>query len=118
MLKKHASQESYYVLYKINSVTIGVVLVFRDITEQSNIQDILQRTEKLESLSILASGIAHDFNNLLGGIFCYIDIAKSVSTNPVDDLHTEAFILLNESILLLGSDLSDFFSISMLFFLP
>ena len=36
----------------------------------------LQRTQKLESLGVLAGGIAHDFNNMLSGIFGYMDMAK------------------------------------------
>lgn len=55
--------------------TIGVVLVFRDMTEKQRFLDITQNSQKLESLGVLAGGIAHDFNNLLGGIYGYIDIA-------------------------------------------
>lgn len=35
----------------------------------------LQKTQRLESLGVLAGGLAHDFNNLLSGIFGYIDLA-------------------------------------------
>jgi len=59
-----------------DSKTIGVVLVFRDMTEKHKMLDNLQRIDKLDSLSVLAGGIAHDFNNLLGGIFGYIDLAR------------------------------------------
>ncbi len=55
----------------------GVVLVFRDITEKQQMLDALQRSQKLDSLGVLAGGIAHDFNNLLGGIFGFIDLARS-----------------------------------------
>lgn len=55
---------------------IGVVLVFRDMTEKRRLLDALQRAERLEALGVLAGGIAHDFNNLLGGIFGYIDLAR------------------------------------------
>jgi len=55
---------------------VGVVLVFRDITEKLKADLALQNAQRLESISILAGGIAHDFNNLLGGIFGYIDIAR------------------------------------------
>jgi PAS domain S-box-containing protein len=55
---------------------IGVVLVFRDITEKQRLQEHLQKSEKLDSLGLLAGGIAHDFNNLLSGIFGYIDLAR------------------------------------------
>jgi PAS domain S-box len=61
---------------------IGVVLVFRDITEKQKFMDTIQRTAKLESLGILAGGIAHDFNNLLTGIYGYMDLARSVSKDP------------------------------------
>ncbi len=57
--------------------TLGVVLVFRDMTEKQKLIVAAQRTQKLESLGILAGGIAHDFNNLLSGIFGYIDIAHA-----------------------------------------
>ena len=59
---------------------IGVVFVFRDITEKEKLLQISQRNQKLESLGLLAGGIAHDFNNLMGGIFGYIDIAIAAST--------------------------------------
>ena len=54
----------------------GAVLVFRDISEKRRAQDHLIRTQRLESLGLLAGRIAHDFNNLLGGLFGYIDIAR------------------------------------------
>ncbi len=59
-----------------DSNTIGVVMVFHDITEKRKIEETVQNTQKLESLGVLAGGIAHDFNNLLGGIFGCIDLAK------------------------------------------
>lgn len=59
--------------------TIGVVLVFRDMTEKQKILDAMQRAAKLDSLGVLAGGIAHDFNNLLTGLFGYVELARSVS---------------------------------------
>ncbi len=61
--------------------TVGVVLVFRDITEKQRFIEISQNTQKLQSLAVLAGGIAHDFNNLLGGIYGYIDMACEASTH-------------------------------------
>jgi PAS domain S-box-containing protein len=55
---------------------IGVVLVFRDHTEQRRTEENLAKIERLESLGVLAGGIAHDFNNLLGGIFGYVELAR------------------------------------------
>jgi len=55
---------------------IGVVLVFRDITKQREMEKEFQRVEKLESIGLLAGGIAHDFNNLLMAILGNISMAK------------------------------------------
>ncbi len=62
-----------------NNVIIGVVLVFRDMTEKRRLLETAYNVQKLESLGVLAGGIAHDFNNLLGGIFGYIDLANMES---------------------------------------
>ena len=55
---------------------VGVVVVFRDISEKQRIEEQLQNAAKLESLGLLAGGIAHDFNNLLAGIFGHIELAR------------------------------------------
>jgi PAS domain S-box-containing protein len=56
--------------------TLGVVLVFRDMTEKLRLLEAAQRADKLDALGILAGGIAHDFNNLLSGLFGYVDLAR------------------------------------------
>lgn len=58
------------------SVTIGVVLVFRDVTAQYRMEREMQKMEKLESLGVLAGGLAHDFNNLLTSIIGNISLTK------------------------------------------
>ncbi len=55
---------------------LGVVLVFRDITELRKLEEELVKAAKLESVGTLAGGIAHDFNNLLTGIMGNIGLAK------------------------------------------
>ena len=60
---------------------IGVVMVFRDITERQRMEEELQKAQKLESLGILAGGIAHDFNNVLMGILGNIMLAKEHKTS-------------------------------------
>jgi two-component system cell cycle sensor histidine kinase/response regulator CckA len=47
-----------------------------DITDQRLMEQEHIKTQKLESIGMLAGGIAHDFNNLLQGIFGYISMAK------------------------------------------
>ncbi len=54
---------------------IGVVLVFRDISEQLQTAKELTKVKKLESIGVLAGGIAHDFNNILTAILGNIDLS-------------------------------------------
>jgi len=77
--------DSAAAIHDPNSKVHGVVLVFRDITDKQRIDQELQRTEKLESLSILAGGIAHDFNNLLTAVLGNISFAKMLS-NPKSEM--------------------------------
>ncbi len=56
--------------------TIGIVLVFRDITDKHYIEREITKIQKLETLTLLAGGIAHDFNNILTAIIGNISLAK------------------------------------------
>jgi PAS domain S-box-containing protein len=64
------------------SEIIGVVLVFRDLTEKKRLQEQLLKTEKIKSIGLLAGGIAHDFNNLLQGIGGSLALARIVGKLP------------------------------------
>ena len=52
------------------------LLMLRDITERKRAEEEMLKTEKLESLELVAGGIAHDFNNLLTGTIANISLAK------------------------------------------
>ena len=54
--------------------------MLRDITEQKRVEEEMLKTEKLESLELVAGGIAHDFNNLLTGTIANISLAKMHAT--------------------------------------
>ncbi len=64
---------------------IGVVLVFRDITNQLKTEEELLKIKKLESVGVLAGGIAHDFNNILAAILGYINLARHL-LDPGDEV--------------------------------
>lgn len=55
--------------------TLGVILVFRDVTARRRTEEELLKVRKLESLGVLAGGIAHDFNNILASILGYTSLA-------------------------------------------
>lgn len=59
-----------------NNHTIGAVMVLRDVTEQRKLESELLKTQRLESLGLLAGGIAHKFNNLLAAIISNISLIK------------------------------------------
>jgi len=63
---------------------IGVVLVFRDISERRKNEEEMLKTQKLESIGLLAGGIAHDFNNILAGVLANTQLAKMMLTNGKD----------------------------------
>lgn len=61
---------------KASTNIIGAVIVLQDISEKQKIEQELNKTDKLESLGILAGGIAHDFNNILAAILSNIQLAQ------------------------------------------
>jgi len=70
----------------VSGKIIGVVLVFRDITEKYKMQDEFYKSKKLESIGILAGGIAHDFNNFLTAILGNITLGK-IYSNQNDKIY-------------------------------
>ncbi len=63
--------------------------IVRDITERRAMQEERIRSQKLESLGVLAGGIAHDFNNILTGIMGNISFARKL----IDESHRASKIL-------------------------
>lgn len=81
-------------LYDNTGNIVGAIESIRDITEhkqmeeeKQNLQERLQRAEKMEALGTLAGGVAHDLNNVLGVIVGYTEllldsVAESSTIRP------------------------------------
>ena len=78
--KEKIIEDSGSPIKDVSGRIIGVVLVFRDITEKYKMQDDYYKSKKLESIGILAGGIAHDFNNFLTAILGNITLGKIYSS--------------------------------------
>ncbi|MBN2626061.1 MAG: PAS domain-containing protein [Spirochaetales bacterium] len=66
-----------------------LLCISEDITQRREAERAMKRleedrirTQKIESLGILAGDLAHDFNNLHQGIFGFISLAKQEKDNP------------------------------------
>ena len=59
---------------------VGSVVAISDITDKLRVEREQIRSQKLESLGVLAGGIAHDFNNLLTIMLGNIDLLDDLQT--------------------------------------
>jgi PAS domain S-box-containing protein len=60
------------------------VAIKRDISAQKEMEQQIVRTQRLESIGLLAGGIAHDLNNVLAPILMATDLFKLRFTDPAD----------------------------------
>jgi PAS domain S-box-containing protein len=65
-----------YPLRDVSGNVTAVIETINNITEKHLLEKERLKTQKLESIGLLAGGIAHDFNNLLQGVFGYISMVK------------------------------------------
>jgi len=61
-------------IYDKNNQPTAVLGVTRDISERKRLQNKLIKSQKMESLGLLAGGVAHDLNNVLSGIVTYPEL--------------------------------------------
>ncbi len=55
---------------------VGAVVVMHDITERKQTERAALRTQRIESIGLLAGGIAHDLNNALAPVLMAIELLK------------------------------------------
>ena len=71
---------------------LGVVVVFRDLSEKQEMAAELERARRLESLGTLAGGLAHDLNNILAIIAGNVSMATTADAAPETQLRAFAKI--------------------------
>jgi len=67
-------------IFRLNG-EIVILVIARDIRVRKKLEKEIIKTQRLESISILAGGIAHEFNNILSAILGNISIAKLQAKN-------------------------------------
>ena len=58
---------------------VSLYIIYRDVSEQARLQRAVLRTQRLDSIGILAGGIAHDFNNIVAAVLGNISLARTYS---------------------------------------
>ena len=75
---------------------VSVRCIFRNVTEQKQLEEKLFQSHKMEAVGTMAGGIAHDFNNILSIILGYSQLAKlelrsgNLSEEYLDQITTAA----------------------------
>jgi PAS domain S-box-containing protein len=92
MLEYHvAASDRHYEVQLYAPAKGQVAALYLDVSERRTLQMEREKTERLESLGVLAGGIAHDFNNILMAIAGNISLARmqidsgSAADNRLED---------------------------------
>ncbi|MCP4582286.1 MAG: PAS domain S-box protein [candidate division Zixibacteria bacterium] len=74
--REHFIADSGAPIRNRNGETIGIVLVFRDVTKTRRLQEFISRAQRLETAGRISGQIAHDFNNLLSPLVAYPEFIR------------------------------------------
>jgi len=88
IMKRHHEQLIKIVEERTFELTVANESLRREIVDREKMEHELLKTQKLESLGILAGGIAHDFNNLLASIMGNVSLAM-LDLNPADEIYRQ-----------------------------
>jgi PAS domain S-box-containing protein len=77
---------------KENGKLRGYAKVVRDFTERRRLEEAVRRTQKLESVGVLAAGVAHDFNNVLTAILGNVSLVRRRIADRVRDGNIEGLL--------------------------
>ena len=80
--RERAISQSAAPIRKPTGEVVGVVLAFRDITAQREMQEQLHISERMVSLGTLAAGIAHEINNPLAALIGNLDVLMEDLNRP------------------------------------
>ncbi|OCG24689.1 hypothetical protein A9G11_03285 [Gilliamella sp. wkB108] len=73
---------------------IGAVVIFKDITEQKEVERLIQQTERLVALGELMAGIAHEIRNPLAAVRGFVQYLQN--DLPLNEKHEYIDIILKE----------------------
>ncbi|HMP75580.1 MAG TPA: PAS domain S-box protein [Kiritimatiellia bacterium] len=71
-------------LHDENGAVTGGIAIVQDLSDRRRVEEERMRTQKLESLGLLAGGLAHDFNNILTAVLGNISQARQPDQAPGD----------------------------------
>ncbi len=82
----------YYPIIGDQEDVVSIVGYLKNITTEKQVEQRIQRAEKMAALGQLAGGLAHEINNPLGVILCYVDLLKGQLANAPQGLSDVAII--------------------------
>ncbi len=80
--RERAISQSAAPIRKPTGEVLGVVLAFRDVTAQREMQEQLHISERMVSLGTMAAGIAHEINNPLAALIGNLDVLMEDMRRP------------------------------------